>query len=91
MPNSSFSERRPNRCETGAREGSGESIVGVIPARGGSKLVPHKNIVSVAGGPLIEWTIEAARATEILTLVVVTTDSPRIAEVSTRYGAGTPF
>jgi CMP-N,N'-diacetyllegionaminic acid synthase len=54
-------------------------VVGLIPARGGSKGIPRKNLVSVAGKPLLAWTVEAALAAEELTRVVVSTDDDEIA------------
>jgi CMP-N,N'-diacetyllegionaminic acid synthase len=66
-------------------------ILAIIPARGGSKRVPHKNMLPVAHKPLIAWTIEAARAAKLLTRVVVSTDSEAIAAISTQYGAEVPF
>ncbi|HQQ82606.1 MAG TPA: acylneuraminate cytidylyltransferase family protein [Cyclobacteriaceae bacterium] len=65
-------------------------ILGVIPARGGSKGVPHKNIRPLAGKPLIVHTIEAARASR-LSKVIVSTDDESIAEVARRAGALVPF
>lgn len=65
-------------------------ILGVIPARGGSKGVPHKNIRPLAGKPLIVHTIEAARASR-LSRVIVSTDDESIAEVARRAGALVPF
>jgi len=59
----------------------------IIPARGGSKGVPRKNIRIVAGKPLIAWNIEAAKAAETVDEVVVTTDDSEIAAVAERYGA----
>jgi CMP-N,N'-diacetyllegionaminic acid synthase len=56
-------------------------VVGLIPARGGSKGIPRKNLSPLAGKPLIAWTLEAASASETLTSVVVSTDSAEIAEV----------
>jgi len=67
------------------------SIVAVIPARGGSKGIKDKNLVPVAGKPLIAHTIEVAKATPEIERVIVTTDSPRIAEVARDYGAEVPF
>jgi CMP-N,N'-diacetyllegionaminic acid synthase len=54
-------------------------VVGLIPARGGSKGIPLKNLAPLGGKPLIRWTLDAARATETLTSVVVSTDSDEIA------------
>lgn len=70
---------------------NGKKILGLIPARGGSKGIPNKNIVDVAGKPLIAYTIEAATASKYLDNVVVTTDSEIIATVSREYGASVPF
>ena len=66
-------------------------MLAVIPARGGSKGLPGKNILECAGRPLIEWTISAARAVDMLDDVLVTTDSPEIAGVSLSAGASVPF
>jgi CMP-N,N'-diacetyllegionaminic acid synthase len=63
----------------------------VIPARGGSKRVPRKNIQPVGGRPLIAWTIEAARSAPGITRIVVSTDSDEIADVSKHYGAEVPM
>jgi CMP-N,N'-diacetyllegionaminic acid synthase len=56
-----------------------ETIVGLIPARGGSKGIPGKNLALLAGKPLVAWTVEAARSSRRLTRIVVSTDSPEIA------------
>lgn len=64
---------------------------GLIPARGGSKGIPRKNIKLIAGKPLIVWTIEAALRSSILSAVVVSTDDPEIAEVARHAGAQVPF
>lgn len=66
-------------------------VLGVIPARGGSKGVPGKNVALVGGKPLIVWTIETARAARTLDRLVVSTDSPAIADVAAAHGAETPF
>lgn len=65
--------------------------VGIVPARGGSKGIPGKNLKLVAGKPLIAWTIETAFAATMLDRVIVSTDSSEIAAVARRYGAETPF
>lgn len=62
-------------------------VLAVIPARGGSKGVPRKNVLPLAGKPLIAHSIEAARAARTITRVVVSTDDPEIAAVSRAYGA----
>ncbi len=66
-------------------------ILGLIPARGGSKGVPDKNIKPLAGIPLIEYTIAAALNSKLLTDVVVSTDSSKIARISEKAGAEVPF
>ena len=63
----------------------------LIPARGGSKGIPRKNIKLIAGKPLIVWTIEAALRSSMLSAVVVSTDDPEIADVARRAGAQVPF
>jgi CMP-N,N'-diacetyllegionaminic acid synthase len=54
-------------------------VLGLIPARGGSKGIPRKNLAEVGGKPLLAWTVEAARAASELTRVVVSTDDDEIA------------
>lgn len=66
-------------------------ILGVIPARGGSKGIPKKNIVPLAGKPLIAWTIEEAQKSRYITRLVLTTDDPEIAAVGQTYGVEIPF
>ena len=65
--------------------------VGLIPARGGSKGIPHKNIQELAGRPLISYTIEAASKSKVLNRIIVSTDDTRIAEIAKSYGAEVPF
>lgn len=65
--------------------------LGVIPARGGSKGVPRKNIRELAGRPLLAYTIEAALASKLLTRVVLSTDDDEIATVGARLGVNAPF
>ncbi|MDR3152710.1 MAG: acylneuraminate cytidylyltransferase family protein [Deltaproteobacteria bacterium] len=62
-------------------------ILGVIPARGGSKGIPRKNIKPVCGHPLIAWTIQAAAASRLLTAYAVSTEDDEIASLAARYGA----
>jgi CMP-N-acetylneuraminic acid synthetase len=57
-------------------------VLGLIPARGGSKGVPRKNLAPVAGRPLLDWTLEAARRAASLTRVVVSTDDDDVAEAA---------
>lgn len=68
-----------------------KKILAVITARGGSKGIPGKNIKSLAGKPLIAYTIEAAKQSEYLTRTIVSTDSEEIADISKTYGADVPF
>lgn len=62
-------------------------VLAVIPARGGSKGVPRKNVRMLAGKPLIVWTIEAAQRAQTLDRIVVSTDDPEIASVARSAGA----
>lgn len=66
-------------------------ILAIIPARGGSKSIPRKNIRGFYGHPLIAFSIRAGLASEAVTRVVVSTDDEEIAAVSRSYGAETPF
>lgn len=66
-------------------------ILSLIPARAGSKGVPNKNIVAVAGRPLIAWSIQAARSSGHAPRVVVSTDSAEFARVCRSHGAEVPF
>ncbi|UZZ08822.1 pseudaminic acid cytidylyltransferase [Ectopseudomonas mendocina] len=65
--------------------------VAVIPARGGSKRIPRKNIKPFCGKPMIAWSIEAALASGCFDAVIVSTDDTEIAEVARHYGADVPF
>lgn len=62
-------------------------ILGITPARGGSKSIPKKNIKEICGKPLIAWTIEAAKKSKLLDRYVVSTEDEEIAEIARRYGA----
>lgn len=66
-------------------------ILAIIPARGGSKRVPEKNIRNLAGRPLIAYTIEHSKSSKYINRVIVSTDSEDIARVAREYGAETPF
>lgn len=68
-----------------------KSIVGLVPARGGSKGLPGKNIKPLAGKPLIAWTLEAARASGVVNRLIVSTDDPAIAQAARDHGAEVPF
>lgn len=65
--------------------------VAVIPARGGSKRIPKKNLRPFCGKPIIAWSIEAARTTGCFDRIIVSTDAREVAEVATRCGAEVPF
>lgn len=65
--------------------------IAVIPARGGSKRLPGKNLMLIAGKPLIAWTIEAALKSGVFRRVVVSTDNWEIAVAAAQYGAEVPF
>jgi CMP-N-acetylneuraminic acid synthetase len=67
------------------------NILALIPARGGSKSIPRKNIRPFAGHPLIAYSIAAGLAADTVTRVVVSTDDEQIAAISRSYGAETPF
>jgi N-acylneuraminate cytidylyltransferase len=66
------------------------AAVALVPARAGSQRVPGKNVRELDGHPLIAYTIAAARESGVFDAVVVSTDSPGIAEVARRYGAEVP-
>lgn len=66
-------------------------VLVIIPARGGSKSIPRKNIKALAGYPLIAYSIAAGLAAETVTRLIVSTDDEEIAAISRRYGAETPF
>lgn len=65
--------------------------VAIIPARGGSKRIPRKNIRPFAGKPIIAYSIEAAKECGLFDRIIVSTDDMEIAEVARRYGAEVPF
>lgn len=66
-------------------------VLALIPARGGSKSIPRKNIINFAGYPLIAYSIAAGLAAETVDRVIVSTDDDEIAAISRQYGAETPF
>ncbi len=63
----------------------------VIPARGGSKRIPHKNLLSFCGKPIIAWSIEAALESGCFDRIIVSTDSLEISNIACKYGAEVPF
>jgi len=66
-------------------------VLGLIPARAGSKGVPRKNVRLLAGKPLVQYSIESALRARRLARVVVSTESAEIAEMARRCGAEVPF
>lgn len=67
------------------------NVLGIIPARGGSKGIPRKNLAPLGGRPLIAHTCAAARASRTLARVIVSTDDAEIASVAARHGVDAPF
>lgn len=68
-----------------------QSFIAIIPARGGSKRLPRKNVLDLAGKPLIAWTIAAGLESKFVKRVMVSTDDEEIARISRQYGADVPF
>ena len=68
-----------------------EAIIAIIPARGGSKRIPGKNIKLFAGKPIIAYTIAAARDSGLFERIIVSTDNEKIAEIAHEYNAEVPF
>lgn len=69
----------------------GKSILTIIPARGGSKGVPRKNIKLLAGKPLIAWTIEEAKKSQFIDTCIVSTEDEEIKAVAEQWGGNVPF
>ena len=69
----------------------GKTFLAVIPARGGSKGVPRKNIRPLAGKPLIAWTIDVAKQSAYLDRCIVSTEDAEIAAIAQKYGGDVPF
>lgn len=65
--------------------------IAIIPARGGSKRIPRKNIKEFCGKPMIAWSIEAANSSKLFDYIIVSTDDLEIAEIAKRNGAEIPF
>ena len=72
-------------------DGKKIKILGIIPARGGSKGIPRKNIAPVLGKPLIYYTIRAAQRSRLLDGFIVSTDDKKIADIAESFGADAPF
>lgn len=66
-------------------------VLAVVPARGGSKGIPRKNLVELLGRPLLWWSVRAALDAETVTRTVLSTDDPEIAEAGAKAGAEVPF
>ena len=67
------------------------TAVAIIPARGGSKRIPRKNVKPFCGKPMMGWAIETAHQSEVFERVLVSTDDPEIAETAGTFGAEAPF
>jgi pseudaminic acid cytidylyltransferase len=67
------------------------TTIAIIPARGGSKRIPRKNVKPFCGKPLIQWAIDAAAASRLFDRIVVSTDDTEVASLSRNCGAETPF
>lgn len=68
---------------------NGETFLAIIPARGGSKRLPRKNILDLAGKPLISWSIEAALKSKFIDMAIVSSDDDEIISVAKKFGAET--
>lgn len=68
-----------------------KTILGVIPARGGSKGIPRKNIMNVAGKPLIAWTIEEALKSKYIDRLILSSDDEEIIQIAMKWGCDAPF
>lgn len=66
-------------------------MIAIVPARGGSKGLPGKNIKMLCGKPMIAYTIEAAKKSKYINHVIVSTDDEQIAKIAVQYGADVPF
>jgi N-acylneuraminate cytidylyltransferase len=76
---------------TGLDKGASLEVLALVPARGGSKSMPRKNLREVGGKPMVVHSIEHARCSSCITRVILTTDDPEIAEVGRAAGAEVPF
>lgn len=68
-----------------------QRVLGIIPARGGSKRLPRKNVIPLQGKPLIAWTIEAGLKSTCIDRLILSTDDPEISKVALEYGCEVPF
>lgn len=69
---------------------NGKKVIALIPARGGSKRLPRKNVLPLNGKPLIGWTIDAAKNSQYIDQILVSTDDQEIADVASDYGIAVP-
>jgi N-acylneuraminate cytidylyltransferase len=69
---------------------SGKKILAVIPARGGSKRLPRKNVLPLAGKPLVGWSIDAAKESQYVDQIFISTDDQEIADVASQFGIYVP-
>ncbi len=81
----------PERTKLKNSEKLHKNILALIPARGGSKGVPRKNIRPLLGKPLLAWTIEEAKKSRRISRIVVSTEDREIADVAVKFGAEVPF
>ena len=65
--------------------------IAIIPARGGSKRIPRKNIKEFAGQPMISWSIQVANNSKLFDKIIVSTDDEEIANIAKKFGAEAPF
>jgi CMP-N,N'-diacetyllegionaminic acid synthase len=70
---------------------NGKKVLAVIPARGGSKGIPRKNIIDIGGKPLIAWTIEAAKKSKYIDRIILSSEDDEIIEVASEWGCEIPF
>ena len=70
---------------------NGKTVLAIIPARGGSKGVPKKNILSIGGKPLIAWTIQAAKNATFIDRLILSSDCQEIIQTALKYGCEVPF
>jgi CMP-N,N'-diacetyllegionaminic acid synthase len=69
----------------------GKTVLAIIPARGGSKRLPGKNVRPLMGKPLIAWTIEAAQRSGVIDHAIVSTDDETTAKIAEAWGAKVPW
>jgi N-acylneuraminate cytidylyltransferase len=70
---------------------NGKTILAIIPARGGSKGIPHKNIKKLGGKPLIAWTIEEAKKSEYIDRLILSSEDEEIIKIAKEWGCDVPF